>query len=83
MYPVSGFTFSFPTVTNATLSAQAASISADSSTVDLRNPHGHNSPSEQAPQTPTQAANDDGRFSLTLSQFFRAFEFEQHGFVPT
>jgi hypothetical protein len=53
-----------------------ATMDADASQVSLRNPHGANSPK---PAGPVPA--DDGRFSLSLGQFLRAFSEVEVGMV--
>ena len=66
-------------LTIANLGTESPKIDAEKSTVDLRNPHGKNSPNEHGDKDQSE---DDGNFSLSLSQFFRSFGFQQHGLVP-
>ncbi|MFT7518015.1 MAG: hypothetical protein ACI9MC_000139 [Kiritimatiellia bacterium] len=66
-------------VTVSNLGGMSAKIDAGNSTVDLRNPHGKNSPNEDGDQ---DQSVDDGNFTLSFDQFCRSFGFQQHGVVP-
>ncbi|MDP2312702.1 MAG: hypothetical protein Q8P41_07340 [Pseudomonadota bacterium] len=61
-------------VTNANLPMMLPLIDAARSAVNLRNPHGTNSP---APTGTADVTQDDGAFVVTLDQFFRSFDSQQ------
>ncbi len=61
-------------VTDANLTDTLPRIEPTASEVQLRNPHGGNSPDAKGTRDP---ARDDGAFGLTLAQFFRSFDTQQ------
>lgn len=69
-------------LTQATLPTQLGNIDPDKSRVDLMNPHGTNEPDEHGRRKGgPEDKLDDGRFSLSLGQYLRSFEFQQFGTV--
>lgn len=85
-YPVLGVTLRGAdggalTLDATSLQARHGEIDADQSTVQLRNPHGTNEPDFDG--AGPADGEDDGVFSLALSQVFRVFSLSEENLVQT